>query len=385
VRVCLETTALRSKLTGIGNYTFGLARALLSGRADLDLMSFDGLRFSPLREALAQHLEAQTDGTEAIEGRLYQFARSLKPLRSVLRSAKAVRFSQAMPQLDLFHALNFLPPRETKTPCIPLIYDLSHVRHAETHPKERVDWLNGKLATLHNYPLINTISTFSADEIASVYHYPRHQIRVTHPGVKQHYFRAHHGSAPLVIANQVLQPHQYMLTVGTLEPRKNLRTVLDAYNLMKVDERKSFPLVIVGQYGWGHNDVQHAVKLREEGSLIVADYLPDQLLHSLYANATAFLFPSLYEGFGMPVAEAMACGTPVLASDIPVLREVGGDTIAFVDTLRADAWCEAIRKIISLPQSGRSIIAERASAQAQIYTWERNALATRAMYEERLS
>jgi hypothetical protein len=166
-------------------------------------MSFDGLRFSPLRQALAQHLEAQRDSTDATAGRLYQFARSIKPLRSVLRSAKAVRFSQAMPQLDLFHALNFMPPRETNTPCIPLIYDLSHVRHAETHPKERVDWLNGKLSTLHNYPLINTISAFSADEIASVYQYPRDQIRVTHPGVKPDYFLPHTDLFPLKIAGRV--------------------------------------------------------------------------------------------------------------------------------------------------------------------------------------
>ncbi len=385
MRVGLETTALRTKLTGVGNYTLGLANALQSNHSDIDLKSFDGIRFSSLQEALLQHLNVEANSANALEGQLYQFVRAFKPLRMAFRKAKAVRFAKAMPPLDLFHALNFMPPAATKIPCIPLVYDLSHVRFPETHPKERIEWLNQRLAKLHDYPLINTISDFSADEISEVYNYPRRHIRITSPGISASFFQKAIAPLQLKIDGRVLQPGQYMLTVGTLEPRKNHRTLLEAYGQLRADERADFPLVIVGHYGWGQNDVQRAVKLREEGSLIIADYLPESLLLVLYANAAAFLFPSLYEGFGMPVVEAMACGTPVIASDIPVLREVGGDTIAFVETLRAEAWCEAIRKMINMPPIARAAITDAARTQAQIYTWQNNAAATRAMYEERLS
>jgi glycosyltransferase involved in cell wall biosynthesis len=384
MRVCLETTALRTKLTGVGNYALGLAKALLSGHSDIELMSFDGLRFSSLQEALDHHLDTDGNSANAVEGQLYQFARSFKPLRSAFRKAKAVRFAKALPPLDLVHALNFMPPGKTQTPCIPLIYDLSHVRHPEVHPKERVDWLNEKLNSLHDYPLINTISDFSADEITDVYGYPREQIRITHPGVNSTFFQPVEGNLPLIVNGRDLRAGQYILSVGTLEPRKNHRTLLEAYGQLTRDEREAFPLVIVGQYGWGRNDVQQAVKLREEGSLIVADYLPENLLHALYVNAAAFLFPSLYEGFGMPVAEAMACGAPVIASDIPVLREVGGSNAVYVETSNAEAWADAIRRQIALSVTQRDAIVEAARAQAQIYTWERNATVTRAMYEERL-
>jgi glycosyltransferase involved in cell wall biosynthesis len=385
MRVCLETTALRTKLTGIGNYVLGLANALQNGHSDIELSSFDGLHFSSLETALAQHFDVDGNTATSAEGQILQLARYLKPLRSAFRKAKAIRFEKSMPQIDVFHALNFMPPGQTRTACIPLIYDLSHVRHPETHPKERIDWLNTRLQTLRDYPLINTISEFSADEIAEVYHYPRHQIRVTWPGIKPDYLALKTGHNPIEIAGRVLKPLHYMLTVGTLEPRKNLRSLVEAYSQLHPDERAAFPLVVVGQYGWGQNDIQRAVKLREEGSLIVANYVPERQLSALYANATAFLFPSLYEGFGMPVAEAMACGTPVIASDIPVMKEVGGDHIAMVDAGRSDAWCDAIRKMMTLSQSQREVIVAAARSRASTFTWERNADATSAMYAERLA
>jgi glycosyltransferase involved in cell wall biosynthesis len=386
VRVCLETTALRAQLTGVGHYVRGLADALLEHYPDITLQSFDGFRFERLAETLKAHSAALEQNKSLLsEAKLYQATRQVKVLRTALRHVKAWRFKAAEPVVDVFHALNFMPPGESRTPAIPVIYDASHVRYSETHPKERIDWLNARLKTLHRHPIINTISEFSADEIADIYNVPRADIRVTTPGIDAIYLRPPQPVDTITVNGKDLRHKAYALIVGTLEPRKNHAVVLSAYKALAPALRKAFPLVVVGQYGWGENAADHAKELIAEGSLILTNYVSKADLAALYANARVFLFPSLYEGFGLPVVEAMASGTPVIASDIAVFHEVGGTHITYASTKKVDDWVHQLSTVLGSDPASKvtnNAVAREAALQ---HTWQQNAAKTRDIYLERLA
>ena len=158
-------------------------------------------------------------------------------------------------------------------------------------------------------------------------------------------------------------PSSYVLFVGTLEPRKDLRTLLTAHRLVP----DAPPLVLVGSPGWGEQ--------LEVSGCITPGFLGDDLLPSVVAGAAALVLPSRDEGFGLPVLEALAAGTPVVASDLPVLREVGGDVVTYAEPGDPAAFAAALQQVLATPGDP----APRRTHGAA-YTWARCAEATRAAY-----
>lgn len=174
----------------------------------------------------------------------------------------------------------------------------------------------------------------------------------------------------------------FFLSVGTMEPRKNHATLFAAYAMLPPEMRRRFPLVQVGQPGWGKVEPVHLDRLTAEGSVRILGYADEAMLHTLYSSARALLFPTLYEGFGMPVTEAMAAGLPVIASDIPVMREVAGGAADFVETLDAEGWAQAILEAAGTSDEGLDKRREAARRASETYTWEKTAQGTAAIYRE---
>lgn len=383
MRICLETSTFRARLAGIAYYTLFLAQNLMELEPGMELSGFDGNAFARLT---AQSLDRVRDGSggggKTRAAGLYQAARQFGPAREAFRAYKALRFRRGAAHYDLFHAMNFMPPAETGIPALPLVHDISHERFPDAHPAERRRWLCRRLAHLDRYPLVNTVSDFSADEIAGFYGYPRERIRVTHPGVNPLFRGPAPASTGATLERLGLRPGGFFLSVGTMEPRKNHAMLFAAYALLDADIRKRFPLVHVGQPGWGKGEPQHLAALAAEGSLRMLGYADEATLHGLYASARALLFPTLYEGFGIPVAEAMASGLPAIVSDIPVMREVTGGMADFVAPRDADGWAQAIAGASGASGSeldGRRAAARRASER---FDWAETARATAAIYRE---
>jgi alpha-1,3-rhamnosyl/mannosyltransferase len=176
----------------------------------------------------------------------------------------------------------------------------------------------------------------------------------------------------------------YFLSVGTLQPRKNYEALLRAYDRLPDSIRNERQLVIVGKYGWGAEALRaELLERRRGGRCVWLDYEDDAALRALYAGAGTFVFPTWSEGFGLPALEALATGLPIVASDLPVLREVVGDNAIFADPADADALVEAMRAAVaSVPEQAR-IDARR--AQARLFSWEACARQTGAVYRELLS
>lgn len=203
------------------------------------------------------------------------------------------------------------------------------------------------------------------------------KVVVVHLGVDGERFApqpAHQRSRAL--AELGLQP-PYLLAVGTLEPRKNLMTLLHAYAALPSTVP---PLLLVGGQGWGDNPLSLLVEqlgLRER--VFMVGFVADRLLPALYSGAEIFVYPTLYEGFGLPVLEAMACGAPVITSNVSSLPEVAGEAAIQVNPRSASDLAEAIQTVLESP-SKRSAMRQAGLLRAQSFSWERCAQETLGVY-----
>lgn len=244
-------------------------------------------------------------------------------------------------QPNLFHALNYMPHGTTarlSVPVVPVVYDCSLARFPETHPVARHRAMQRLPSFLEKAPLIQTISEFSRTEIMNVYGVPEDRIEIIIPGISD-VFSTPPTTAPDTLAALDLTADRFFLCVGTLEPRKNLKTVLRAHRALPKRIRSEFPLVLVGASGWGDSsEFALTTEERADRSIRIAGYLSDENIRDLYATCRAFLFPSLYEGYGLPVREALAAGAPVAISAAPVLQEAADGHAAVLPTDDPSAW-----------------------------------------------
>jgi glycosyltransferase involved in cell wall biosynthesis len=163
-------------------------------------------------------------------------------------------------------------------------------------------------------------------------------------------------------------PDAYVLAAGTLEPRKNLLRLIRAHAALPPELRRSHPLLIVGPRGWEEQEILGAVAGSD--AVRFAGFVPDDELAALYAGCSVFCYPSLYEGFGLPVLEAMAAGAAVLTSNVSSLPEVGGDAVAYVDPEDESAIAAGLERLLRSPDE-RARLAERARRRAAEFSWER--------------
>jgi glycosyltransferase involved in cell wall biosynthesis len=174
-------------------------------------------------------------------------------------------------------------------------------------------------------------------------------------------------------------PGRYLLFVGTIEPRKNLTRLLHAFEPLR-KEGLTDALVVVGKRGWLYGDFFAELErspVRE--AVILPGFVPDEHLPAVYAGAQALVFPSLYEGFGLPTLEAMACGTPVACSDTASLPEVGGDAALYFDPTSEDAILQTLRRLLSDAELQEEL-ARRGLTRASHFSWDRVAAETEAVY-----
>jgi glycosyltransferase involved in cell wall biosynthesis len=272
----------------------------------------------------------------------------------------------ARARVDLLHTLAFPTPLLWRGRAIVTVHDATPWLHRDTI-STGMRFYYGPLyrQALRRAAAIITVSHSARADLAAALGIDPARIHVTHNGVDPTFFQAHAPPGPRA---------PYLLAVGTLEPRKNVPLLLEAFKRLRAEGR-DLELVLVGRQGWADalplGDV--AAHVRLTGSV------PDEELSELYAGAACFVLPSIYEGFGLPLAEAMAAGVPAVASDIPALREVGGDTVRYAPADAPDAFAEAIRLTLDRPEESAAM-AGRARERARRFSWELCASETLAIY-----
>ena len=275
-------------------------------------------------------------------------------------------------QFDLYHALAFVAPLALSAPMVVTVYDLSFLRFPERLSRARRLYLQSMTAlTCARARRILAISQSTADDLSSLMGIPAGKIDVTPLGYDKALFR------PLLPAEREHfrqkegLPARFWLYVGTLEPRKNLEMLLRAYARLAPAER--LPLILGGGVGWRGQKVLAAVERLGLGDSVKhVGFIPAADLPFWYNCAEAFLYPSLYEGFGLPVLEAMACGAPVLISDVSSLPEVVGKAGKRLPPADEARWAAAL-KALRADDEWRELAKKRGVARAARFSWARTA------------
>jgi alpha-1,3-rhamnosyl/mannosyltransferase len=298
-------------------------------------------------------------------------------------SGRAMPFAGRVEQaVDVYHATDYLIPRLRGTPVVATLHDAI--------PLARPDWANQRLRRVKNWmlrrsahsaDLVIAISHAVIEELVEHYRLPKERIRVVPLGVEEYWFEA----PPKELMDATMKRFSlrpgYFLFVGSLQPRKNIGGLLDAYDALPASIRADRQLVLAGKYGWSVRRLAtELLARRPENQCVWVDYVDLQSLRALYAAAGAFVFPSLSEGFGLPILEAMAAGLPVIASDLPELREVASGNANLVAAGDSDALSHAMIVVATKSPDPDAIAAGRAYARSM--DWATCARRTLAVYRE---
>ncbi len=379
LRIGVDIATLRPPFTGIANYELQLLSHLVPRLPEISFLGYRIYRWEEVDEAFLASCVSEEAPLPAGRKSPLRYSTLVHAMRNQVRET-VFSASVGAKNISLYHAFSYRPPGRIKAPVIPVVYDLSTIRHPETHPKARLKWMEPLEALCRSAPVIHTISEFSATEIQSLFGIPRERIIVVHPGVNR-LFRE--GAAPSrhTLTKFGVGPGSYVLSVSTMEPRKNLKSLIEAYAGLSTVTRAAMPLIVVGARGWGDLGLSdHVARLEAEGSVRFAGYVSDSELRDLYTGARAMFYPSLYEGFGMPITEALACGTPVITSNTASMPEAGGLVARYVKPLDVEAWRQELERALQSQDHLDEELRQRRKAHAFAFSWSDGADAVEAMY-----
>jgi alpha-1,3-rhamnosyl/mannosyltransferase len=283
---------------------------------------------------------------------------------------------------QVYHDPNFIPFR-FRGPTVITAHDVSWVRYPQYHPAARLALLRANFPrALERADRIIVVSDFVRRELQACFPVAHDKIKVVHNGVSTRFRPRSSESTREVLTRHDLAHGQYFAAVGTLEPRKNLHTALAAHARLPASVRRRFPLILIGVEGWLTTALHLALEpgLRE-GSVRKLGYVSDDEIPLLTAGALAIVYPSVYEGFGLPVIEGMASGVPVLCSTAQALREVAGDAGIMRDPADVDGFTEAMQALIDDSALRGQLIAA-GTARAHAFSWQRTAEETLAVYRQ---
>ena len=342
MRIVVDVAPLSHPRTGVGNYIRGSLLGLAANGAAVTA-------FAPASRRGLREIERALEGVD-VERRLptVPAAHAVRSAWSRLGRPAAERF---VGPFDVLHFSDWMYPPQRSGLRSTMIHDLV--------PLHFPGWVPRRTRRMHGAKYRNAARTcdvvivnseFTADDVARTLHVPRGRIQVAYPGLEAHFT----ADGP---RRELDRP--YLLTVATLEPRKNLGSLVDAYALLGDLDHS---LVVAGAAGWG------AQPALDRAGIVRLGYTPPEELAALYRGAAAVVYPSRFEGFGMPIVEAMACGAPVVASAHPSLDEASGEAAVRVDPLDAAAIAAGVREALA----ERASLVARGRAHAAGFTWTAN-------------
>lgn len=376
-RVAVEATTLSGRLAGIGHYTAALCQQLAADEgATLAYFTARSWAQEPPRQP-GLRIPRPLQWRKRIPlGRELQF---------VLQGRQLARLERIW-WPDLILGPSFVLPR-AKAPSVLVVHDLSHLRYPEVHPPARVAFLNRHLRpAMARAGAVLTDSRFTEAELLHYFPEVAGRAHVVYPGISGRFASAPTAEVETALDGILLgDERRFFLFLSTLEPRKNLAGLLAAYAALPAAIRGAHPLVLVGQMGWQEtNFAAILMGMLARGEVRMLGYLRDELLPALYRRALALVYPSLYEGFGLPPIEAMATGCPVLVANVSALPEVCGDAALYCDPLDVRSITAAMRRLAE-DEVLRARLAAAGPARAALYTWEAAAAQALAVMREVVS
>lgn len=381
MKLLVNLECLQPPLTGIGHYTQQLSACLAMHPG---LESFMGLYRSrwvdgaQLQDWPADASSGPPESGRSVTWELAQKARrrlrdvpgSYK-LRHQLRERRFKAYTRGCDESVYWEPGLELMPFSGKR--VATVYDLSHLSVPASHPAGRISHLTQQIdRTLRHADKLVTISYTMRRDIAAYSGIKEENITIVPPAAAP-CFRPLDDTARAEVCQRLGLPRQFILSVGTLEPRKNLKRLVQAYSALPDTLRRQWPLVCIGAKGWNDSAIiREMQRLESRGELRRLGYVTQQDLPLITASAGLLAYPSLYEGFGMPVVEAMACGVPVLTSCNTAMHEITGDNAFLVEPNDVDSIREALLGALENPYA-RGRLGAKGIAQAARYDWQKSA------------
>ncbi len=343
MRISIETQAIVKNRSGIGWYAYNLINEMLKIAKNDEIIGsvFDFLGRNNSKEKLEEVGFSEIEVSKWIPYRVYKLLWDIIPFS----------YDNFFSKNDIYHFFNYTVPPRVKGNIITNVYDMVYKLYPETMNITNSYILNREMdKTIKRADRIVTISESAKRDIIEHLDIPEEKIRIIYPGINHGLYSnidSIDSETKRQIKGKYNLPDKYILYLGTIEPRKNIAKIFEAYSQLNKDIKKEHKLVIAGGKGWKCDDILNIPKkLGFSEDIIFTGYVNEEDKPIIYSMAEVFIFPSLYEGFGMPVLEAMAAGIPVITSNCSSLPEAGGDAAIYVNPKDSSSITQNIEKII---------------------------------------
>jgi len=370
MKVAIDVTRAIIETAGIGRYTFELTHALLDNAPDYDFLIYS-THFNNSEEKNKKFLSFKRENVKLkrlhIPGKCKEFIWGL-PINFL---GKFIENSDIIFAPSFFEAI-----AKSKIPQVVTIHDMSTFIFPQQRGAKMSKYLCRRTAAVARraYKIV-AVSESTKNDLVKFLKLPEEKIQMIYPGVNQL-------SAPSAKLPFDLKQGEYILCVGTVEPRKNLQGLFKAYSLLPESLQNTYKLVVCGGKGWNDSQIYElAQPLVKKGQLVFTGFVSDRDLSKLYEDALLFIYPSLYEGFGFPIAEAMSFGLPVISSNISSMPEVAGDAGLLIDPNSPEDIAKAVERVIN-DNDLRKKMAFKSLRQCQKFSWRSSARELRDLLDE---
>ncbi len=383
MKIAIDISPLASqKRAGIENYILNLCRnlPLVDKENTYVLLASSYRHYQSLRLAIE---EMGTMNHRNMSTKILRMPRTV--LQLLWKYAHAPSAEWLGRPMDVFHGGDWGIPPLKRAKLVVTLFDLTPIKFKEYHPGKRIrHYINDLPQVLQQANKIITASQSSKEDILEYFSatIPEDKIRVIPLAANEQYRRIN----DRVLINRVKDfygiDRRYILFVGTLEPRKNVTSLIEAYSILPDHLRQDHLLVICGKRGWYYEKVFKTVEeLGLKGKVIITGYVTDKDVPLLMNGAEVFVYPSFYEGFGLPPLEAMACGTPVISSNVSSILEVVGDAGVLVNPRNVEELTNAIQEVLDNDQL-RAQLSEKGLKRAGEFSWQETTRKTVGIYNE---
>lgn len=362
-----SSTLLVKNRTGVEHYTNNLLEALfkLDGVNQYDLV-YMAFASRPQQSFFANIANVRHRRVSWLPGKLYNLLlrTPFAPPIDIIAGIKP----------DIFLFPNFVKwPTSRSKKTLVVVYDVSFIESSSTMVSRHRRYLSQAVPkSIANSSQVITISENAKSEIISHYQVDPQKISIIYPAVDHVIYKPQSQPAIMAAANKYKTTNNYILYTGTIEPRKNIVGILNAYADLPPALQQKYRLVLAGGKGWLDETIQSRLSELTHLNIITTGYVPDEDLPALYSGASLFVYPSLYEGFGMPPLEAMACGVPVITSDNSSLPEVVGDAGILVSAQDTTSLTKQIVKVLTDTKLA-ALMSKKGLKQAQKFSWTKSA------------
>jgi len=370
MKICIDIQTTLNQPTGVGHYTKELANHLsvLLNRDELILFYFSFINRKPSININTANYKPMRWLPERI-------------MRRIWRYLKWPPFNIFAGSADIYHFPNFVLPPLKKGKSVVTIHDLSFLRFPEFAPTRYARYLSSIVKdTVRRADAIITDSKFCRDEIEELLHVNSDRLHPIYPGISLRFHTIDKEKISSTLAKLNLE-RPYILTISTVEPRKNIQFLITLF-----EQLYNFygDLVIAGKLGWKYEPILKRIQTSyRTNDILYLDYVEDIDLPALYSGAELFVFPSHYEGFGLPPLEAMACGVPVVASSGGALDEVLGDGACIIQDYDINTWIETIQNLLFDSEFRKKQIA-KGHHRVNNYTWDNSVSRVLKLYRSLL-